>query len=77
MPYIPPPKEGLKAFPEAQRVKPKSQRQRWEDAEYIYEWDYQHGRVEKWTKRGQHLGDFDPESGAQVSPARSERTIRL
>jgi hypothetical protein len=77
MPYIPPPKEGLKAFPQAERVKPKSQRRRWEDSQHIYEWDYQHGRVEKWTKRGQHVGDFDPENGLQVGPGRNDRTIEL
>jgi len=77
MPHIPPPKQGLKAFPEAQRVKPKSQGQRWEDGQYIYEWDYQHGRVEKWTKRGQHLGDFDPETGVKVGEPRDDRTIDL
>lgn len=51
MAYIPPPKDGLRAFPKAVRVKPKSRRQRWEDDEYIYEWDYQHGAVEKRLRR--------------------------
>lgn len=25
----------------------------------IYEWDYQHGRVEKYNSKGRHLGEFD------------------
>lgn len=45
--------------------------------DFIYEWDYQHGRVEKWTKGGQHLGDFDPGTGAQVGTARKDRKIEL
>jgi len=29
-----------------------------------YEWDYQHGGVEKYDKRGHHLGEYDPDTGA-------------
>ena len=69
----------LKAFPNAERVKPKSVRHRWLDAEtgYIYEWDYQHGRVERYDRRGRHLGEFDPETGAMTKSANSEQTIEI
>lgn len=75
MPYIPAPRL-LKAFPEAQLVKSKTRiqggkglRKRWKDLEgNIYEWDSRHGRVEKYNKRGKHLGEFDPETGEQINP---------
>jgi Cytotoxic len=38
-------------------------RARWEDKKNIYEWDSQHGEVEKYDKRGRHLGAFDPDTG--------------
>ena len=67
--YIPPP-ENLPAFPDAVRVKRKNNRVRWQDSDgNIYEWDYQHGRVEKYDKRGRHLGEFDPNTGEQTKPA--------
>jgi hypothetical protein len=52
------------------RVRPKTPvkgggglRKRWKDAEgNIYEWDSQHGRLEKYDKRGRHLGEFDPDT---------------
>ena len=78
MTYIPPPKD-LPAFPEARRVKPKTPipggglRKRWEDKNYIYEWDSLHGRVEKYDKRGNHLGEFDPITGEQTKPADPSR----
>jgi hypothetical protein len=34
----------------------------------IIEWDYQHGRVEKYDSKGKHLGEFDPDNGAQTRP---------
>ena len=68
---------SLRAFPNAERVKPKSGRHRWFDAEsgHIYEWDYQHGRVERYDRRGRHLGEFDPETGAMTKPADPGQTI--
>ncbi|MNE91154.1 Colicin-E3 [compost metagenome] len=41
----------------------------------ILEWDYQHGKVEKYNKRGQHLGEFDAETGVQSKPADPARRI--
>src|SRR5690348_15791985 len=60
--YVCPPRT-LRAFPDAQRAKPKTPRPggglrcRWKDsARQIYEWDYQHGRVELYAQ-GNHLGE--------------------
>lgn len=70
-----PPPDTLLAFPDAKRVTPKSFRKRWKDSDSnIYEWDYQHGRVEKYNRRGQHLGEFDDVTGHQYGgpvPGRS------
>ncbi|MGW2961624.1 colicin E3/pyocin S6 family cytotoxin [Streptomyces sp. NPDC001220] len=41
----------------------------------IYEWDSQHGAVEKYNKRGKHLGEFDPDTGAQTKPADGTRKV--
>jgi hypothetical protein len=65
----------LSAFPEARRVRGKTTvtggglRQRWKDRTgTIYEWDYQHGRVELYDRRGRHLGEFDADTGARTKP---------
>lgn len=72
--------DSLDAFPGAKRVSPKSRNQggkmraRWEDADgTIYEWDSQHGTVEKYNRRGKHLGEYDPKTGQQTKPADSKR----
>jgi hypothetical protein len=69
----------LRAFPNAGRVKPKSGRRRWFDDEngYIYEWDYQHGVVERYDRRGRHRGEFDPETGVMTKPANPRQTIEI
>jgi hypothetical protein len=80
--YHPPPKE-LAAFPEAQVVPRKTSikgggglRKRWKtQAGEIYEWDSQHGTVEKYNKRGKHLGEFDAETGHQTKTADSAREV--
>jgi hypothetical protein len=77
--YVPPP-ASLHAFPHAKATKPKGQgklRRRWVDAEngWILEWDYQHGTVEKYDRRGKHLGEFDPGTGTQTKPANPSRKI--
>jgi hypothetical protein len=73
--YVPAPLV-LPAFPEAQRVRGKTPvpgsglRQRWKSRSgTIYEWDYRHGRVEMYDRRGRHLGEFDPNTGARTKPA--------
>ena len=62
--YIPPP-DRLQGIPSAERVRPKSavagrRRARWVDNDRnIYEWDYQHGHLEAYNRRGQHIGVID------------------
>ena len=41
----------------------------------IFEWDYRHGNVERYDKRGNHLGGFDPETGEQIAEAVSTRRV--
>jgi Cytotoxic len=82
--YEVPPKT-LPGFPGAAPTKPKTpfggggnkKRKRWIDTTdgTIYEWDYQHGRVEKYDKRGQHLGEFDYQTGEKLKDADPERSI--
>lgn len=68
--YNPPPKEGLPGFPDAKTAKPMNGRQRRVDKKgNTYEWDYQHGAVEKYSKSGKHQGEFDANTGAQTKPA--------
>lgn len=81
MTYVPAPKT-LEAFPKAKRVKPKTPlqgggglRSRWEDEECIYEWDYRHGLVEKYDKRGNHLGEFEPIKGERIKPGVATRKL--
>lgn len=79
--HVPAPRD-LAGFPNAKRVRPKTpvqggrgMRQRWEDGKYIYEWDSRHGEVEKYDKRGKHLGSFDPETGEELKgPVPGRRT---
>lgn len=79
---VPAPKD-LQAFPGARRVSPKTSvqgggglRKRWKDADGgIYEWDSQHGAVERYDRRGKHLGEFDPETGEQTKPPDPTRRV--
>jgi Cytotoxic len=32
----------------------------------ILEWDYRHGRIEKYDSRGNHCGEYDPMTGRQL-----------
>ena len=42
-------------------------RKRWRDPSgRIYEWDYRHGTVEVYNRRGRHIGEFDPYSAEQL-----------
>ncbi|SEM81797.1 S-type Pyocin [Pseudomonas sp. ok272] len=80
--YYPVPTGGLTAFPDAVSTRSKSavqgggkKRPRWKDKKgRIYEWDSQHGAVEMYDKQGIHLGEFDPETGVQIKPAKPGRT---
>jgi len=80
--YQPPPKE-LAGFPGAKSAKLKTsvqgrggRRRRWKDSDgTLYEWDSQHGTVEKYDKRGAHLGEFDASTGQQTKPADPSRRV--
>ena len=69
------------AFPSAKWAPPKTRmkggglRPRWKDKNNIYEWDFQHGAVEKYDKRGKHLGEFNHITGVQTKPANPTRWI--
>lgn len=79
----PPPQGGLPGFPDAQHSRPKTPdqgggglRKRWKASQgNILEWDSQHGTVEKYDKRGRHLGEFDPRTGAQTKLADPSRKV--
>ncbi|MDO9707103.1 colicin E3/pyocin S6 family cytotoxin [Paracraurococcus lichenis] len=78
--YVPPP-DLLPAFPLARRARPKTRlpwgglRARWKDSDRIYEWDYRHGAVEVYDRRGRHLGQFDPATGLRQKPADPLREV--
>jgi hypothetical protein len=69
------------AFPSAKWAPPKTRmkggglRPRWKDKNNIYGWDFQHGAVEKYDKRGKHLGEFNHITGVQTKPANPTRWI--
>ncbi|WP_456025987.1 colicin E3/pyocin S6 family cytotoxin [Pseudomonas capeferrum] len=72
----------LAAFPKAKWARSKTpmkgggKRPRWKDPDgTIYEWDFQHGAVEKYTKHGVHLGEFDHITGKQRKPADPSRRV--
>jgi len=75
-PVLPPEDDALPGFAKAKPVKGKTRfsggiRKRWKDPNdgTIHEWDYQYGRVEGFTARGEHLGEFDPRTGQQTKGA--------
>jgi hypothetical protein len=79
--YKVPPKI-LPGFPEARPHKPKTpmnvkgakKRKRWKAPDgTIYEWDYQHGTVEKYDKRGRHQGEFHKNGGKRSGPDPNKR----
>ncbi|MBY4128542.1 hypothetical protein HQO83_09085 [Rhodococcus fascians] len=67
--YNPPPTRDLPGIPNARPTKKLNRRRRWTDEKgNIYEWDYQHGAVEKYSRNGKHLGEYDPNTGVQTKP---------
>lgn len=79
--YYPAPKD-LEGFPGTRLANRKSRmpggrtRKRWTDDDgNIYEWDYQHGAVEKYNKRGVHQGEYDPSTGTQTKPPDPTRRV--
>ena len=76
------PPKVLPAYPGARRARPKTPRPggglraRWrDDDECIYEWDYQHGTVERYDRHGRHLGEYNPATGHQVKRPNSTRRV--
>ncbi|WP_228481884.1 colicin E3/pyocin S6 family cytotoxin [Stutzerimonas stutzeri] len=41
----------------------------------MYEWDFQHGAIEKYNKRGKHLGEFNHITGEQTKSPNSAGTV--
>jgi Cytotoxic len=79
--YIPPPKT-LPGFPKAKGTKPKTsmgggkKRKRWiNDDDDILEWDYQHGKIERYNDKRKHKGEYDPDKGTQTKPADPTRHV--
>lgn len=80
--YISPP-ISLPAFPDAMKTKSKTivqgggkKRDRWKGkGGTLYEWDSRHGTIEKYSKRGIHLGEFNYLTGEQTKPADPTRRI--
>jgi hypothetical protein len=79
--YHPAPKT-LPGFPKAKPVKPKTgmgggkKRKRWKnDDGDILEWDYQHGKIERYNDKGKHKGEFDPDTGKETKAADPKRTV--
>ncbi|PSH60781.1 hypothetical protein CU100_07570 [Phyllobacterium endophyticum] len=67
--YFPAPKSAdqIKGIPDLTKTDPKNDRKRFKDKDgNIYEWDYQHGTLEKFNKRGKHLGEYDPQTGEKT-----------
>lgn len=76
------PPDDLPGFPNATRVKGKTLyragkvRRRWKAPDgTILEWDYLHGRVEKYNSQGKHLGEYDPATGKQLGGADPSRQV--
>lgn len=71
--HVPP--KALPGFPDARRVPFKNQRIRWKTPDSkILEWDYQHGEVEVYDKRGKHEGTADPNTGEMIKDPVPGRT---
>lgn len=45
------------------------------DGTRLYTWDYLHGEIEVFDRRGHHLGVIDAVSGVPIKPAVKGRTI--
>ncbi|HAZ46403.1 MAG TPA: colicin E3 [Cyanobacteria bacterium UBA11369] len=84
MTYIQPPRSVLEGFPSAKLVKSKTPvqgggglRRRWETEEgHILEWDSRHGRLEKYDRLGNHLGEFCHLTGNQIKPRDHKRKLK-
>ncbi len=73
--YVPPPAgKILPGFPNAKYIGNRGGRATWTDGKTTLQWDYQHGAVEKYSKNGTHLGEFDPNDGSQNKPGDPSRS---
>jgi hypothetical protein len=73
--YVPPPPgKILPGFPNAKYIGNRGGRATWTDGKTTLQWDYQHGAVEKYSKNGTHLGEFDPNDGSQNKPGDPSRS---
>ena len=74
--YETPPKDIKDVFPNAENSSNKNQRKRWIDGVNgdIYEWDYQHGDIEIYDKRGKHKGSINPKTKKQKPPVKGRKT---
>jgi hypothetical protein len=51
-------------------------RARWKTIDgRIFEWDYQHGHVEMYDRRGEHLGGFDAITGTMIKDPDNTRHV--
>jgi RHS repeat-associated protein len=68
-------KGGLPGFPGSKLMKnQKGARTSWDLGKGKWgEWDAENGKVEVYDKNKEHVGEFDPETGAQTKPANSAR----
>ncbi len=79
--YHPPP-DFLPAYPDAKVVGRKTavqgggaKRKRWKTAKgLILEWDSMHGAIEKYDARGNHIGEFDPNTGEPTSTKKNKKS---
>jgi hypothetical protein len=55
----------------------RSHGQRWKNprGDRLWEWDPQHGHVEGYDRRGNHVGVFDAMTGERIAPAKKGRDI--
>ena len=76
--------ETLPGFPDFVKVRGKTPvqggggiRDRWRKKKgIILEWDFQHGTVEKYSKSGEHRGEFNSNTEKQLNPAIAGRNIK-
>jgi len=51
-------------------------RPRWVDPDgTIFEWDFLHGTVERYNRRGKHTGEFDHLTGRQIGERVAGRRV--
>ena len=74
--YETPPKDIKDVFPNAENSSNKNQRKRWVDSANgdIYEWDYQHGDIEIYDKRGKHKGSINPKTKEKKPAVKGRKT---